>query len=88
MTSKDFASLGSGAFNRLARARQALVAATAAVMAEMDADTCDRRCACERKPLYDAAIKVESDAYYAVRTEEASWAEFCAIRREDVAHGR
>lgn len=76
-----FASLSGSAFARLVRKRQALVAASAAVGAIMDADPCDRACRCDRRPLYDAAIKVESEAHVDLLSAEASWREYCDIRR-------
>ena len=85
MTRNDFASLGSSMFSVVVRKRLALKAARDAVLAEIDADTCDRRCKCERRPLYDAAIKAEADAYHDARAAEDSWAAYCAIRRDDIA---
>ncbi len=85
MTSTSFASLGSSAFSILTRRRQALVAARAAVIAIIDADPCDRRCSCPMRQTYDAAVKAEADAYAEAREAEASWVEFCTIRKADIA---
>jgi len=85
MNDLSFASLGSSAFAVVVRKRQALVAARNTVVALIDADPCDRRCTCSGRPAYDAAIKAEAAAYAEVREADASWAEFCAIRKADSA---
>lgn len=85
MNSTSFASLGSSAYAVVVRKRLALVAARAHVAAVIEADPCDRRCTCSRRPAYDAALMAASYAYAEVREAEASWAEFCAIRKADIA---
>ena len=80
MNLTSFASLGSSAYNVLVAKRQAHVAASQHVTDVMDADPCDRVCRCERRPLYDAAVRAEADAYDALRTAETAWSSYCEIR--------
>lgn len=85
MNARSFASLGSSAFASLAAKRQAHVAASRRVTEVMDADPCDRVCRCERRPLYDAAVRAEADAYDALRTAETAWSNYCQIRHGKTA---
>lgn len=85
MNARQFASLGSSAFAVVVAKRQAHEAASHRVTAVMDADPCDRVCRCERRPLYDAAVRAEAAAYDALRTAETAWDDYCQIRYEKTA---
>jgi hypothetical protein len=76
-----FRSLGSSAFSLVASKRQAYAATGKALDALLDADPCNRRCACQMAPSVDAAKKALEAAYADLRAAETAWSEFCEIRR-------
>lgn len=83
MTSASFASLSGSTFDRLARKRQALVAARRAVDEFEAADPCARRCRCDRRPTLLALIAAESQALADLKVAEESWREYCSIRSDE-----
>jgi hypothetical protein len=77
----SFRSLGSSAFSLVASKRQVYATAGKALDTLLDADPCDRRCACDMASSIDAAKKTLDDAYADLRAAETAWSEFCEIRR-------
>lgn len=76
-----FRSLGSCAFSLVASKRQAYDAAGKALDALLDADPCDRRCACAMALSIERAKETLGAAYADLRAAETAWSEFCMIRR-------
>lgn len=77
----SFRALGSSAFSLVASKRQAYAAAGKTLDALLDADPCDRGCACSMASSIKDAREALDAAYADMRAAEVAWYEFCEIRR-------
>jgi len=80
MTASHFASLGPSMFGTVTRARQALVVARAEVDRLEALCPCARRCACELRPAFVAAMREENRCAAEREERERAWVEYSAIR--------